>query len=105
MFSAFNNVSTVPAGSFENASFVGAKTVNGPSEFRVATRSAAFTAATKVLKFSFEAATPTIVGSASLLFLIGSLLFAKASVDVKNNIPKVIFDNVKCAYDFMKIKL
>jgi len=46
LFSGFNSVSTVPAGSFSKAAFVGAKTVNGPSLFKVDTRSAAVTAAT-----------------------------------------------------------
>src|SRR3569623_1262375 len=47
------SVSTVPAGSFANASLVGAKTVNGPFPDSVSTRPAAFTAATSVV-WSFE---------------------------------------------------
>ncbi|MOA43709.1 hypothetical protein D3C78_1658870 [compost metagenome] len=46
-------MSTVPAGSFANASFVGAKTVNGPLLLSVSTSPAAFTAATSVV-WSFE---------------------------------------------------
>src|SRR5580698_5514166 len=49
LFSGFSNVSTVPAGSLAKASLVGAKTVNGPAPFRVSTRPAAFTAATRVV--------------------------------------------------------
>jgi hypothetical protein len=49
LFSAFNKNSTVPAGSFANAAFVGAKTVKGPALCNVATKSAALTAATKVV--------------------------------------------------------
>ena len=41
--------STVPAGNLAKASSVGAKTVNGPSDFRVSTRLAAFAAANSVL--------------------------------------------------------
>jgi hypothetical protein len=37
LFSGFNSVPTVPAGSFAKASLVGAKTVNGPAPSRVST--------------------------------------------------------------------
>src|SRR6201992_472654 len=53
LFSGFTKVSTVPFGSISNASFVGAKTVNGPGPCNVSTRPAAFTAATRVV-WSFE---------------------------------------------------
>src|SRR6201996_2452769 len=49
LFSGFSSVSTVPAGSFANASFVGANTVNGPAPSSVSTKPAAFTAATSVV--------------------------------------------------------
>ena len=70
------------------------------------TRSAAFTAATRVEKSSLEAATPTMVALSSvtsvvtslLLFLIGSLLFAnikgaviRKSANVKLRITLVVF--------------
>src|SRR5471032_1637374 len=49
LFSGLTRLSTVPAGRAANASFVGAKTVNGPLLFSVSTRPAAFTAATSVV--------------------------------------------------------
>jgi hypothetical protein len=59
LFSGFNKVSTVPAGSFAKAAFVGAKTVKGPALCKVATKSAAFTAATNVV-WSFD---PTAIST------------------------------------------
>jgi len=53
LFSGFNNVSKVPAGSLANAAFVGANTVKGPALCKVVTRSAAVTPATRVV-CSFE---------------------------------------------------
>lgn len=50
----------MPLGSLANAASVGAKTVNGPFPFKVSTRSAAFTAATRVLRFGLPTATSTI---------------------------------------------
>jgi hypothetical protein len=38
LFSGLSSVSSVPAGSFANASSVGAKTVNGPGPLSVPTR-------------------------------------------------------------------
>jgi hypothetical protein len=49
LFSGFSSVSTVPAGSFANASSVGAKTVNGPFPFSVSTSPAACSAFASVL--------------------------------------------------------
>ena len=49
LFSGLSSVSTVPAGSPSKAVLVGAKIVKGPSPLSVVTRSAAFTAATRVL--------------------------------------------------------
>ena len=49
MFSGFNSVSTVPAGSLSNAELVGANTVNGPLLLSVSTSPAALTAATSVV--------------------------------------------------------
>ena len=49
LFSGLSKKSTVPAGSFAKAAFVGAKTVKGPALCKVATKPAAFTAATKVV--------------------------------------------------------
>ena len=46
--------------SLPNPSFVGAKTVNGPSEESAPTKSPACTAATKVEKLSLETAVSTI---------------------------------------------
>src|SRR5512139_3636427 len=59
LFSGLSRLSTVPAGSLANAASVGAKTVNGPLPWRVSTRPAAFTAATRVLKLSAPEATDT----------------------------------------------
>src|ERR1700749_4166363 len=53
LFSGLSSVSTVPAGSLLNASFVGANTVKGPGDSSVGTSPAAFTAATSVV-WSFE---------------------------------------------------
>src|SRR5579864_3424673 len=49
LFSGLTRLSTVPGGNAANASFVGAKTVNGPAPFSVSTRPAALTAATSVV--------------------------------------------------------
>ena len=48
-FSGFNKSSTVPAGNFSKAAFIGANTVNGPVLLSASTNSAALTAATNVL--------------------------------------------------------
>ena len=48
MFSGFNNVGIVPAGSLANASSTGAKTVKSPSPLSVPAKPAAFTAAKRV---------------------------------------------------------
>src|SRR5690349_16819387 len=61
LFSGFSNESTVPAGSFANASFVGANTVNGPAPDSVSASPAALTADTSVENCGFDAATATIV--------------------------------------------
>jgi hypothetical protein len=61
LFSGLSKDATVPSGSFANASFTGAKTVKAPLLLSVSISSAAFTAATKVVKFSFPAAIATIV--------------------------------------------
>src|SRR5689334_17765891 len=61
LLSGFSNEATVPAGSFANASFVGANTVNGPAPDNVSASPAAFTAATSVENCGFDAATPTTV--------------------------------------------
>merc|ERR1711907_509201 len=62
LFSGFIRVSSVPAGSALNASFVGAKTVNFPAELRVSAKSPATTADTKVLKYGLRSASCTILG-------------------------------------------
>src|SRR6476661_11291195 len=49
LFSGFNRLSTVPAGSLAKAALVGANTVKGPGPCSVSTRPAAFTAATSVV--------------------------------------------------------
>ncbi len=49
LFSGLTRLSTVPAGSFANASLVGAKTVKGPLLDSVSTSPAALTAATRVV--------------------------------------------------------
>jgi len=64
LFAGFNNELRVPAGSFANAAFVGANTVNGPAPESVSASPAAFTAATSVENCGFEAATPTTVCAA-----------------------------------------
>merc|ERR1712160_31392 len=61
LFSGFNKVSRVPAGKAPKASLVGAKTVNGPAEVSVVTRSPATTAATGVLKESTDWASSTML--------------------------------------------
>merc|ERR1712019_267421 len=54
LFSGFRSESKVPAGNAANAEFTGAKTVNGPGELSVSTKSPATTAATSVLKSSTD---------------------------------------------------
>ena len=49
LFSGLSSISRVPAGSFANASSVGAKTVNGPLPLSVPIRSAAASAFARVL--------------------------------------------------------
>ena len=60
LFSGLSSSSTVPAGSLANAASVGAKTVNGPGDFKVAVRSAAVTAATSVPKSPAACAVATM---------------------------------------------
>ena len=60
LFSGFSRSSTVPGGSLANASFVGAKTVKGPSPESVSANPAAWTAVTSVEKSSLAAAMSTI---------------------------------------------
>ena len=60
MFSGFSSDSKVPFGNLANASSVGANTVKGPSLFNVFTRSAALTAATRVLKLPALTAVSTM---------------------------------------------
>lgn len=48
LFSGLRSISSVPLGSFLNASSEGANTVNGPSPFSASTSPAAFNAATSV---------------------------------------------------------
>ena len=64
LFSGSSKVSTRPAGSAANASFVGANTVNGPSPCSVSTRPAACTAATSVEKSGLPLATVTMSSAA-----------------------------------------
>ena len=58
--------STVPDGSFEKASSLGAKTVKGPGLLRASTRPAALTAVTRVLNEPAETAVSTML---ELLFM------------------------------------
>ena len=59
LFSGCSKESNVPAGRAANASLVGAKTVKGPGELRVATKSAATIVATKVLRLLTDCASST----------------------------------------------
>ena len=77
LFSGLSKEATVPSGSFAKASFTGAKTVKGPFPLRVSINSAAFTAATSVVKFSFPDAISTIV----LSLFIASVLIESFSID------------------------
>src|SRR5215468_1110384 len=77
LFSGLRSVSTVPAGSFVKASFVGAKTVNGPADLSVSTRPAALTAATRVV-WSLELtalSTMSLVGNIGAPPTMGSSIF------------------------------
>ena len=56
----------MPSGNLANALSVGAKTVNGPSPFRVSIKSAAFKAAASVLKLPAETAVSTMSLAAAL---------------------------------------
>ena len=60
LFSGLSNDSTVPFGNLAKASSVGANTVNGPLPFKVSTKPAALTAATRVLKLPAATAVSTI---------------------------------------------
>src|SRR5262245_59471060 len=83
-FAGCVSVSTVPAGSFAKASFVGANTVNGPGPRSVSTRPAACTAATSVVwsaeftalstivRDGYIAAPPTITVCSLLMALAGA---------------------------------
>ena len=68
MFSGLSSVSTVPAGKAAKAALVGANTVNGPGPFKVSTKPAALTAATRVV-WSLEL---TALSMMSLLTSIGA---------------------------------
>src|SRR4249920_3816672 len=72
LFSGFDSVSSVPAGSLANASFVGANTVKGPVPDNVSARPAAFTPATKVEKSGLLAAVSTIVFAAGVVVIVES---------------------------------
>jgi hypothetical protein len=63
LFSGFNKVVAVPSCNLSNASFTGAKTVKGPSLFKVLT---------KVVKLSLEAAIVTIVSFCSTTYFLVS---------------------------------
>jgi len=65
LFSGFRSVSRVPSGKAANPSLVGAKTVNGPGEVRVSTKSPATTAATRVERSGTDWASSTMLGKAS----------------------------------------
>ena len=58
---SFRRAPIVPFGSAAKASSVGAKTVNGPSPFRVSVRFVALSAVRSVVKFPFSSATSTMV--------------------------------------------
>ena len=65
MFSGFNKLSTVPAGSFLKAASVGAKTVNLDSlEANVLSKPVAFKATIKVLNVPAFWAVPTMLAEA-----------------------------------------
>lgn len=68
LFSGLTSVSTVPAGSFANASSEGANTVNGPAPLRVSTSPAAVTAATSVLNEPAATAVSTMSCIMKFLF-------------------------------------
>ena len=102
MFSGFNNVRIVPSGNLAKASFVGANNVNGPSLLKVPTKSAAFTAATNIEKFSFETAMSAIVfpfssaiTSVATFFLIDSSLVVSFCAVLQANAitPVIASDN------------
>ena len=90
LFSGFNRVYTVPAGSASNAEFTGAKTVNGPGPISASTRPAALTAATNVV-WSLE------FTAFSMMFLVSNIGapptsgFAKAgAASMANTRAKVV---------------
>merc|ERR1719469_1756189 len=65
LFSGFRRVSRVPSGKAAKPSLVGAKTVNGPAEVNVSTKSPATTAATRVERSGTDWANSTMLGKAS----------------------------------------
>ena len=58
---SFRRASIFPSGRAAKALSVGAKTVNGPSPFRVSVRFVALSAVRSVVKFPFSSATSTMV--------------------------------------------
>src|SRR5262249_48587128 len=96
-----SRLSTAPAGSFANASLVGAKTVKGPGPCSVSTRSAAFTAATSVV-WSFEfiafwmmffegyiGAPPTVTVCSFICARVGVATAARTSVATATAVGRV----------------
>jgi len=89
LFAGLSSESTVPAGNFANAAFVGAKTVNGPGPDSVSVSPAAFTAATRVENCGFDAATPTtvcaavaVVGDSDCAIVVGDVGSAFAELSL-----------------------
>ncbi len=78
LFSGLSRYSRVPFGSLEKASSVGANTVKGPSPLRVLTRSPAWSAAAKVLKF------PALTAVSTRSFLQGAAKIDEVSSRIDN---------------------
>src|SRR6478672_4489615 len=87
LFSGFSSASSVPAGSFANASSVGANTVNGPAPFSVSTRSAAWSAFASVLNDPAA----TAVSMMSLSAVAAPMLAAAPVMVMAATIPAIVF--------------
>src|SRR6478735_4580529 len=99
LFSGFSSASSVPAGSFANASSVGANTVKGPAPFSVSTRSAAWSAFASVLNDPAATAVSTMsLSAAAALILAAAPVMAMAAT-----IPAIIFFIVFCSLIELRI--
>jgi len=80
------------SGSFANASSVGAKTVNGPSLFKVATRSASMTRAASSVNTPFNSAVPTMSAGPSATVVAAATVVDASAPAVTTGVPSLESD-------------